>query len=292
VLAVGLLLAPSVAEARFGKRSSGGDSDEKKEKKKDKEEKKEERRESSKRTHEATPVGRSSWGRVHDATAVGQPSRDDDDDDDSPPPPRREVVVVAPSPAPIYARPVMAARVERRAHGTRLPLMLRLGAEGQAFEEGGAAAQLSMGLEGRRWGVDLRMTSIKLPTDDGTEGTDEIQLLGAHLTWASWTHDRGRLRLEGGVGTAHAPDVTFVGPSVAVSFERCLVGALDVEGRLQLIPFPHQQADIQGGLAVHMGTLSLRAGWRGLYLNDRGHVDGETHEDTLRGPYFGLGLSF
>jgi hypothetical protein len=98
--------------------------------------------------------------------------------------------------------------------------------------------------------------------------------------------------VEGGAAIARAPDVTFVGPSIALSFERCLFGALDVEGRGQLVPVPHLQVDAQMGLALHLGVLSLRGGWRWLVLDDRGHVDGEQHREDFAGPYAGIGLSF
>jgi hypothetical protein len=181
-------------------------------------------------------------------------------------------------------------RVEQQAE-PRSPVMVRMGLEGQSLG-GGSVLALNLGLEGKRWGVGGSASTLTLPTDDGTEGEDKINLYSAHLSYALLSSDQGRLRLEGGVAMAKAPDVTFVGPSIAASFERCLTGALDLEGRAQLVPVPYTQLDAQAGLALHMGLLTVRGGWRWLLLNDRGAVDGETHEDVFAGPYAGIGLHF
>jgi hypothetical protein len=183
-------------------------------------------------------------------------------------------------------------RVEQQAEPVRRgPVVVRLGVEGQSMGGGGALA-LNLGVDGKRWGVNGALTSLTLPTDDGTAGEDKIGLYSTHLTYALLSSDEGRLRLEGGVAVATAPDVTFVGPSIAASFERCLGGALDLEGRAQLVPVPYTQLDAQAGLALNMGLLTVRGGWRWLLLNDRGAVDGETHEDVFAGPYAGIGLHF
>jgi hypothetical protein len=104
--------------------------------------------------------------------------------------------------------------------------------------------------------------------------------------------ERIRLRLEGGLSMATAPDLSVAGPSLALSMEACLVGTLDLELRAQAAAFPYQQVDAQAGLALNLTQLVLRAGWRGLYLNDAGLVDGVVHEDAFSGPYVGLGFSF
>ncbi|WNG42896.1 hypothetical protein F0U60_01405 [Archangium minus] len=246
--------------------------------------------------------GASSQGqRVHDATPVGQ----DSDDDDSPNPgggrpdkgPRRPVIVPVPGWIAIdgtyipYHRyrpyPVATQEPDEPSH----PVMVRMGVEGHAVRDGGSVG-FNLGFEERHWGISTRFTGLSLNTDDGTPGQDHIHLAEAHVTFAPVVGERGRLRMEGGVAAARAPDVTFIGPSLALSFERCLLGPLDLEGRLQWVPVPHLQLDGQAALAVHLGVLTLRAGWRGLLLDDRGHVDGVVHRDRMGGPFAGLGLSF
>jgi len=296
-LATSLLLTSGAAEARFGKRSNSDDSSS--EKKEKKSEKREERRENR---HEATPVGWSSSGggsssRRHEATPVSS-SRDDDSSSYSggsgasySGSSRSAAVVVVADSTPMYPYSY-TPRVEQQAEPEhRGPVIVRLGLEGQAMGGGGALV-LNLGVEGKRWGVNGALTSLALPTDDGTDGVDRIGLYSSHLTYAVASSDQGRLRLEGGVAVATAPDVTFVGPSIAASFERCLFGGLDLEGRAQLVPVPYTQLDAQAGLGLHLGALTMRAGWRWLLLNDRGAVDGETHEDVFAGPYAGIGLHF
>jgi hypothetical protein len=287
-LAVGILFSAPSAEARFGKRSSSSDS---------------------------------SKSKTHSATAVGD---DDDDDDDDDAPRRRRssgssgasflvdvlfslfvhtrppVAYVAPPPEPVAAEPVYAEPVtaqpmpssEVRSSPARpSPLSARMGVDGAALT---TAAGLSafLAIEGVRAGMDARALGLILPTDDGTEGTDKITLMNFHLTYALLSQERARLRLEGGISTAHAPDLTALGPSIALSFEACLVGNLDLELRAQGTPYPYRQLDAQAGLALHLNALVLRGGWRGLYLSDNGVVDDVVHEEILGGPFVGLGFAF
>ncbi len=274
-LAAGVLLG-SPAEARFGKRTSsnpGSSSDSPSRRDDDRP-----------RTHRATPVGQ-------------EPEAHDDA-------PRRrrmrvvrrpltEVIVAgailaAPPPRP---RAVTFTRVTRERHEP-VPLLVRLGVQGDLLGNGGAMG-LFMAMEGRRLGLDTRITGISLPADDGSRDIDRITLMGAHATAALWTGQRGRFRVEAGVASAHAPDVIFVGPSFGASVEACIGRSpVDLEARLHAVPYPHRQVDMQAGLAVHLGALNMRGGWRGLYLNDAGHVDGREHAEAFGGPYLGVGLSF
>nr|WP_211194675.1 hypothetical protein [Pyxidicoccus fallax] len=284
-LAASVLLGAPTAEARFGKRSSSsgskgsggsrGDNGPRPSRDND-----------SPRTHRATPIG---------------VARDDNDSDDAPRRRRRAVVrrpltevivagaiLAAPPPRP---RVLPVTRVTRERHEP-VPLLVRLGVQGQRLGDGGAMG-LFMAMEGRRLGLDTRVTGIALPADDGSDDVDRITLLSAHATAALWAGPRGRMRLEAGVTSAHAPDIIFVGPSLGASVEACIGRSpVDLEARVHAVPFPHRQVDAQAGLAVHLGTLNLRGGWRALYLNDAGHVDGVVHEDAFGGPYLGVGLAF
>jgi hypothetical protein len=298
VAVVGLFLSSSSAEARFGKRSSSS-SETKREKKKSK---------------------------VHEATAVGKEDSEGDDEP-SPPParslPRASRVVVVPDPlavaenlealtslisivrssasttssvsipsdsAPSQSAP--AAEVSAAPQTVEsAPLMFRLGVDG-APVGGGTAVSLFLTLEGQRMGLDARGTELTLPTDDGTVGTDSITLGTVHLSYAMIAREKLRLRLEGGLSMASAPELSVAGPSFALSLEACLADPLDLELRAQGTAFPYQQLDAQAGLALNIGNLVLRGGWRGLYLNDAGLVDGVEHADAFSGPYAGLGFSF
>ena len=275
VLALGVALTSLPAEARFGKRSSSDDSSDEK--------------------------------KVHNATAVG----DDDDDDDSGSgsgsgssgsgsySSSSDVDVFVDLFALIFTvgnhRTPMAAEIAPdgsvREQRHAAPLSLRAGLQGGPMS-GGGAVDVFLGLEGHRFGVAAMLTGLGLPTDDGTAGSDSISLVAAHLTWSFIAQERIRLRGEAGVSTANAPDISFVGLGLGGSLEACVVGPLDVEARLQLTPFPHRVVDASAALALHLGALVLRGGYRGLVLDDAGLVDGVVHRDVLSGPYFGLGLTF
>lgn len=285
-LAASALLGSPAAEARFGKHSSSS---------------------SGSSSHHGGRDGGSSRPprderpRTHQATPISGRSSSDDNNNDDAPRRRRRLVVRRPLTEVIVAGAILAApRARALAPATRtvreryepVPLMVRLGVEGGPLGDGGSLG-VFMAMEGRRLGVDTRITGIALPADDGTDATDRITLLSAHVTAALWAGERGRVRVEAGLASAHAPNIIFVGPSFGASAEACIGRSpMDVEARLHATPFPHQQVDVQAGLAAHLGPLNVRGGWRGLYLNDSGHVDGVVHEETLGGPYLGLGLSF
>ncbi|MFP2930039.1 hypothetical protein ACLESO_33555 [Pyxidicoccus sp. 3LG] len=268
-LALGLLLGATPAEARFGKRSRPSQSDSNKE---------------------------------HEASAIGEDDDDDDDDNDGGHYVSSDVDAVVSTVEFLAflfsggnhrltvvepAGPNGEVRGQRHA----APLSFRLGLQGGPLG-GGGAGDLFLGLEGQRFGVDGRLTGLVLPTDDGTEGTDTLSLVEAHLTWALVAHQRVRLRVEAGVSTANAPDISFVGPSMGMSLEACVGGPLDVEARVQATPFPYRQVDASAALALHLGALVLRGGYRGMVLDDQGLVDGVIHVDSFHGPFFGLGLSY
>lgn len=176
---------------------------------------------------------------------------------------------------------------------TPLPLAFTLGVEGLALprDEGGGAS-LRLAVEGARWGAAFRVLGLGLATDDGSYGRDELALLDAQLTYALLATPRLRLRLEAGLHSAHAPSVSFLAPTVGTSLEACVVGPLDVEGRLQLVPFPDRVLDAQAGLALHLGTFGLHGGWRTLLLDDAGLTDGVRHTDAFSGPYVGASVVF
>lgn len=308
-LAAGCFFTTTVAEARFGKsggssggsRSSGSSSS------------------GSGGSHSSGSghSGRGSGGwrshehgsssgksRVHDATPVGQdpddsPNNGGNNGGDKGPRPRRRPILtagvgwipVSGAYVPYYRRnrqrPVRQEQ-EERSHPV---MMVRMGVDAGTLKDGRTVG-LHLGLEERRWGVSTRFTTLMLNTDDGSEGKDLIQLADASVTFAPFASKRGRLRWEAGVAMARAPDITFIGPSLALSFEKCLFGPFDVEGRLQWVPLPHLQLDGQAALAMHLGALTVRAGWRGLLLDDRGHLDGVVHRDKMGGPFAGVGLHF
>ncbi|WP_228564637.1 hypothetical protein [Myxococcus sp. AB036A] len=295
-LAVSVLLGTSPAQARFGKRATSSSSSSPRSTSRQASPSQESR---GARAHPASAIGQPREGRTHPASAIGRERTPRSDDA----PRRRAMRVRRPPPGAIVTgavigatRPGFAAarpaqRVVREPEDT-VPLLVRMGVQGDLLGDAGAMG-LFMAMDGRRLGLDARITGMSLPAMDGSDATDRITLLSAHASAALWAGERGRLRLEGGVASAHAPDILFVGPSFAASVEACIgPSPVDLEARIQAVPFPHRQVDAQAGLAVHVGSLHLRGGWRALYLNDAGHTTGEKQIERLTGPYLGLGLTF
>lgn len=285
-----LLLSAAPAEARFGKRSKDSASEKKKDRDDDGDEGEGERK--GRRTHAASAPGTVQHvAHVHDDGCGHAYHRSAAD------------VSVG-----LFLHALLDADVHATAHGgprgevrgearPSQELHLRAGGDlafltGPTAEGGGAALTGDVRIEGARWGFGMQATGLALPTDDGTVGWDRISLFQAHVTFAPITLERLRVRLEGGLATASAPDVTFVGPSIGASMEACLVGPLDLEVRTAVVPYPYQAIDASAGLALRLGALTVRGGWRGLVLNDQGWVDGVTNEDTLAGPQVGLAVTF
>ncbi|RKH40993.1 hypothetical protein D7Y23_33760 [Corallococcus sp. AB050B] len=268
-LAVAVLMGSAPAEARFGKRSRPSTSDAK-----DSDD-----RDDGRKEHRATPVGRASDAPVRSsvrASGVGLGWFD---------------VLFISGPASYHRR--ARAEVPRGQRAPRPAPLVHLNLQGNSFGDVGGALDLFMALDGQRWGMDARVSGLSLEPDDGSSDRDRLTLLDAHLTLSPWSTERGRFRMEAGIASAHAPDAIFVGPSLAASLEACLgPSPFDVEARIQVVPFPHRQVDMQAGLALHLGALNLRGGWRTLFLSDGGHLDGVVHSDSFTGPYLGLGLSF
>ncbi|MCP3105179.1 hypothetical protein LZ198_40555 [Myxococcus sp. K15C18031901] len=282
-LVLGLVLGATPAEARFGKRARPNDSSQ----------------------------GNDSGKDEHEASAIGDDDDDRDDDrDDRPRRRRRSNVSHASDDAEHVVNSIAffaflfgggnhrlsltepGYRGELRQERHAAPLSFRVGFQAGPINEGGAG-DLFLGLEGRRIGLDLRATGIAVDADDGSDDTDDITLLEAHLTWAFVSLERVRVRAEAGVSTAKAPDVSFVGMSLGVSMEACLVGPLDFEARAQVTPFPYRQVDSSAALALHLGAVVLRGGYRGLLLDDAGQSgDGIVHRDSFHGPFVGLGLTY
>jgi hypothetical protein len=284
-LAASVLLSAPSAEARFGKHSDSSDSSD------------------------------SNQSKTHDASAVG----DDDGNQKKSSrrhshasagasflvdlvltlltPPHPVVAYVAPPPPPPpppEAVPPPPPRV-RTSRAEPSPLFVHLGVDGAALDTT-AGMGAFLGVEGVRGGMDARALALMRPSDDETTARDSLTLMSVHLTYALVARDRARLRLEGGFSSAHIPGLTAIGPSMALSLELGLASNLDLELRTQATPYPYRQFDGQAGLALHLNSVVLRGGWRTLYLDENGLVDGLLQDtvqaDTFGGPYAGIGFAF
>lgn len=158
------------------------------------------------------------------------------------------------------------------------------------FVAQGYAVGLGLQADGDRLGFGVKLNMFDLATDDGSPGRDSLSLLSLKPSVLLVSNDTVRLRLSGGVDVAFAPDATFVGPGVGASTLMRLVGPLKLEASANWTPLPFSQLSGDAGLAVELGMVRLRGGYRAVYLSDQGRVDGEVHRDFFAGPYAGLAL--
>lgn len=184
----------------------------------------------------------------------------------------------------------------------RPEIKLTLGAEGVAHVSsaftrdqsftGGGSFGLNLALEGRRLGLNTQFTSIFAKGED-VFGADTIKLLNIYATYALIATDRARFRIEGGLVSAFAPDLTVAGPGLGFSGIVRLVGPVGIEGAVHGTLYPFHELDWSAGLALAAGPLGFRGGWRRIFLDDVGLVDpGINHQDKFSGPYFGMAVVF
>lgn len=164
------------------------------------------------------------------------------------------------------------------------------GVESLFFAQGftlGASVTLELG----DVGLSVYGANIAARADDGTSGWDHLQHVSGRVTYAFLTGRRGRWKAEAGADAVFAPDLVVIGPTLGTSAVVWVVGPLAAEGSAHWTFWPFDQLDLKLGLALGLGPLGLRAGWRFQLLSDRGLVDQVVHTDIFTGPYVGVGLA-
>lgn len=168
-----------------------------------------------------------------------------------------------------------------------------LGMSGQLHDQRGLTLGAEGAVEGRRWGVRTAYSGILVPAEGGEDGElDAIHLLDLHLTYAVISEAHGRLRIELGATSAFAPDVIFLAPDAGLSVAAGIVGPLGFQAALSYTPWPFQRIDATAALTLALGEVGVKAGWRHLWLDDCGAVDGVRHTDTFTGPFVGVEMAF
>lgn len=195
-------------------------------------------------------------------------------------------------PRPVYYAPTYGAYTQyQQPEAPEQPLIATVGADAHGYVQGGGGLGVNLALERDRLGVEAKFNGIFVPADDGTNTVDSIKLFDMHVTYALLAGDHGRLRVGAGVDSAFAPSIVMVGPGLMANAAVGLAGPVGLDASITVVPFPFIKLDWQAGVALGFGPVGLRAGWRRIYLNDNGAVDGIIHEDVFSGPYVGLGLA-
>ncbi|GMT99998.1 hypothetical protein KH5H1_41180 [Corallococcus caeni] len=179
------------------------------------------------------------------------------------------------------------ATPERNSLRHAVPFSFRAGVLASPVE-GGMGVDFDVGWDLRQFGVDLRLSRL-MGTGAGASSRDARTLGEMHVTYSPLVREDLRMRAEAGVSTVDLPGRVYVGPSLGMSVEACVLGPLDVEARFQVTPFPYRQMDVRAGLALHLGSLMLRGGARSLYLDSEVRPVGQ---DRSFAPEFGMGFTF
>lgn len=195
--------------------------------------------------------------------------------------------------APAYG----TTQVSRSAAAQEEPaeeLRVTAAAEAMLFmkTQSGGSVGLSAAFEGERWGFSASAQHLSMLADDGSGQTDTLRQLNLHFSYALLAGPHGRLRTEFGADTIFAADVVALGPTGGFSGTLSLGGPFALEGAVTVTPVPFLQLDYRANLAVGLGAVGLRAGWRTQVLDDKGMVDGVSHRDVFMGPWAGAAMVF
>ncbi len=161
---------------------------------------------------------------------------------------------------------------------------------GQNVEGKGSAFGLGFAVEGEHLGFLAQWNGFYLDSLSGP-GTDNVNLVHLHLTYALLSGPLGRLRVHLGASGAFAPDLSRLGPSVGVSAALGLIGPFGIEGQVSYTPTPYVEFDAFAGGTLGWGPIALRGGYHWTYLDDRGLVDGIPHSERYQGPWIGIGVA-
>ncbi len=272
-------LHAGVAEARFGKKNSGGSSNPSP-------------ATGSQPTHAAVPVD--SPGSSSSSSASLSPSGSA-----SPFVPRRRLGYFNGAFVPLYGYgpPLAAAPTTLVSPDEDSEPAIVRGTAGLEFlyftnQSRGYALGLNASVEIDRIGGSIAGQHLSVATDDGTPGDDMLQQLSVRVSYAILVGTQGRLRGEAGLDTIFAADVTVTAPTIGFSGTLWIAGPLAFEGSLHASVYPFWQIDGRAGFVVGLGALGIRVGWRTQLLDDQGVVDGVEHRDIFMGPYAGLGFAF
>ena len=199
---------------------------------------------------------------------------------------------------PLYPRPPVAE------YGAPEPerVATTLSARASGARDG-AAAGISLGIEGRHGGFDADIAAISTDKIGGTTALGSSSAIGwgtMHATWSIVSDGSARIRVEVGgsmlsmptggaaAGAPWESKVSF-GPDAGISGQLGLVGPFGIEGHARVTPLPVPVTDLRAAVALRAGSLALTGGWRAIHVSGDG-VDAPSID--FSGPEIGLALIF
>ncbi len=198
---------------------------------------------------------------------------------------------------PLYPRPAYPYREEEARRITTEVTVT--GGPTRAYWSGIRSNEVAGGVEvladGPRFGFGAAVDGFNLGSSYTGLGSSSALALGSlHATFAIASGEFGRLRAELGGSVVSWPDTinylgaTSLGPDVGLSGHVGLIGPLGIEGHARYTPFPRYVVDFEGSLAIRLGPVALKGGWREVA------VGGDSVQPSLRfsGPQIGLSFLF
>jgi len=160
------------------------------------------------------------------------------------------------------------------------------------FVSRGYAMGLGLQVDGDQLAFGSRLNVFNLATDDGSPGRDTVSLLSLKPGVVLVSREDLRVRLLAGVDVAFAPDAIFIGPGLGASTLMRVTGPLKLEASAHWTPLPFTQLSAEAGLALELGPVRMRGGYRATYLDDQGRLDPNRvpNRDLFAGPYVGVAL--
>ncbi|HEY3451291.1 MAG TPA: hypothetical protein VGK67_33340 [Myxococcales bacterium] len=158
--------------------------------------------------------------------------------------------------------------------------------EGMRLDTGGAMG-IRVLVEGKHFGFDGGFSGVfvRVPGDASLVANG---LLDLQLTLAPLSGQRGRIRLEAGLGALFTPWVRAVGPDLGASGEVRLVGPLGVAGAVRAVLWPYRSLDWNAAIQLTFGETQLRFGVREVSVEVEGLAGGQ--KMSFMGPWIGAGL--
>jgi len=164
--------------------------------------------------------------------------------------------------------------------------------DGMGFKSGGAAG-LRLLVDGEWFGLDAGANGLafKAQPNQGGDVVGTLQL-DANATFAPISGERGRLRIELGIGGYLSPCIRVAGPQAGLAGEGRLFGPVGVAGSARVVPWPYRSLDWHAAVQLALGSsVTLRGGVRQLYVDDLGLGKGHVrHIDGYFGPWLGIGV--
>ncbi|WP_257463277.1 hypothetical protein [Archangium lipolyticum] len=189
----------------------------------------------------------------------------------------------------MWRRPPMPSPSVRAENEPETPAKVDFTADAGLVTQG-TSLGLGLQVDGQQLGFGARLNVFSLTPDDGSRGRDYISLLSLKPSVLLVSREALSVRLLAGMDMAFAPDAIFVGPGLGTSAMLRVVGPLKLEASASWTPLPFTQLTGDAGVAVQLGVVRLRGGYRATYLNDQGRVDGNVNREFFAGPYAGLSL--